>query len=132
MDYAQVLWTNYVVGLNSKRQRQGIYEPWKPGSQAAFDNLFGREVWRARLHAVANSPLGTFWEWYRRHWFSWRGGLVAVGVSLVLAGCYLRGALACSAALRRLGLVIGGRTARRAADAGNVSPAGSRAGAARA
>ncbi len=32
MDYAQVLWSNYVVGLNSKRQRQGIYEPLEAGA----------------------------------------------------------------------------------------------------
>jgi hypothetical protein len=87
-DYAQVLWANYVVGLNSKRQQQGIYGPLAAGAQAAFDNAFGREVWRARMRAVAASPLGTFWEWYRRHWFSWRGGLVAAGASLVLVFGY--------------------------------------------
>ena len=38
LDYAQVLWTNYVVGLNSKRQRQGIYEPLADGVVAAVEN----------------------------------------------------------------------------------------------
>jgi transglutaminase-like putative cysteine protease len=110
IDYAQVLWSNYVVGLNSKRQRQGIYEPLEAGVKAAFANVFGRDVWRDRMRYLSNSHVGTFWEWYRKHWFSWRGGLVAVGACLVVAGGYA-GARALLAALRRLGLVKGGRSA---------------------
>jgi hypothetical protein len=101
VDYAQVLWANYVVGLNSKRQQQGIYGPLVAGIRAAIDNLFGREVWRERMRAVAASPVGTFWEWYRRYWFSWRGGLVAAGASLVLVLGYL-GSRWLVAAFRRL------------------------------
>jgi transglutaminase-like putative cysteine protease len=101
LDYAQVLWSNYVVGLNAKRQRQGIYEPLEAGARAAAENLFGRETWSRRMRALAGSPVGTFWEWYRRHWFSWRGGLVAAAASLVIAACYV-GALWLGAVLRRL------------------------------
>jgi hypothetical protein len=108
IDYAQVLWTNYVVGLNSKRQRQGIYEPFAQGVSAAVENVVSREVWQDRFHDVSNSSLGTFWEWYRLHWFSWRGGLVAAGFSLIALSPYLivRWLLR---ALRRLGLVGAGR-----------------------
>ncbi|MGD9721912.1 MAG: DUF3488 and DUF4129 domain-containing transglutaminase family protein [Pirellulales bacterium] len=98
IDYANVLWSTYVVGLNSKRQRQGIYEPIEVGARASFDNLFGREVWRARLRALESSHVGAFWQWYRRHWFSWRGGLVAVGASLTLVA----GTLALRYAVARL------------------------------
>jgi protein-glutamine gamma-glutamyltransferase len=87
-DYANVLWINYVAGLNSKRQRQGIYEPMVQGFSAAVDNLFSRKIWQDRFRAVASSPVGTFWDWYRNHWFSWRGGLVAVAFSLMLATLY--------------------------------------------
>jgi transglutaminase-like putative cysteine protease len=89
VDYAQVLWSNYVVGLNAKRQQQGIYGPLQAGVRAAAENLFGREVWARRARAVASSPVGTFWEWYRRHWFSWRGGLVAIVASMLLLACYI-------------------------------------------
>ncbi|MBI3837266.1 MAG: DUF3488 domain-containing protein [Planctomycetia bacterium] len=97
IDYGHVLWTNYVVGLNAKRQRQGIYEPLAQGVGAAIENLVSPRVWQDRFRVVANSPVGTFWEWYRDHWFSWRGGLVAAGFSLVLAALYLAGRWAAGA-----------------------------------
>ena len=119
-----------MVGLNSKRQRQGIYEPFAQGVGAAVENLISpRGLARPFPATWSNSRLGTFWEWYRRHWFSWRGGLVAVGFSLVarfaLPGCPLA-----AAHLRRLGLVGAGTLRRRTAGAGNVSTAGNGAGAA--
>jgi len=107
LDYGQVLWANYVVGLNSRRQQQGIYEPLTAGARAAIDNLFGSEAWSARMRAVADSPLGAFWEWYRRHWFSWRGGLVAAGASLVILVVYLAVHWLVES-LRRWGVVRGG------------------------
>ncbi|MEX0977596.1 MAG: transglutaminaseTgpA domain-containing protein [Pirellulales bacterium] len=88
LDYARVLWINYVASLNSKRQRQGIYEPLAAGVDAAVDNLTSKEIWLARFEAIENSPSGKFWRWYRRHWFSWRGGLVAVGFSLLVVGAF--------------------------------------------
>jgi protein-glutamine gamma-glutamyltransferase len=89
IDYGHVLWTNYVVGLNAKRQQQGIYEPLTQGVTAAVENLVSPQVWQARFRVVAKSPLGTFWDWYRAHWLSWWGGLVAAGFSLILAALYV-------------------------------------------
>jgi hypothetical protein len=108
VDYARVLWTNYVVGFNSRRQHQAVYEPLVEGTRAALESVASPQAWRARWHAVANSHLGVFWEWYRRHWFSWRGGLVAAGFSLVIFTLFwaARGLVG---ALRRLGLVGAGR-----------------------
>ncbi len=91
LDYGQVLWNNYIVGLNSNRQRQGIYDPLAQGCSAAVENLVSPKVWQARFQAVYRSPVGTFWEWYRRHWFSWPGGLMAIGFSLLVAAFYLSG-----------------------------------------
>jgi hypothetical protein len=84
IDYARVLWINYVASLNAKRQRQDIYEPLAAGVEAAVENLTSAQVWQDRLESLERSRLGRFWSWYRRHWFSWRGGLVAVGLLLVL------------------------------------------------
>ncbi len=86
MDYARMLWINYVASLNPKRQRQGIYEPLAAGIEAGVANVTSLEIWRARLEALEGSRLGKFWSWYRRHWFSWRGGLVAIGFSLCAVG----------------------------------------------
>jgi hypothetical protein len=88
VDYAHVLWINYVASLDSKRQRQGIYEPLAAGFEAAIENLTSQEVWHDRFRAIEESRLGKFWRWYRRHWFSWRGGLVAVGFSLLVVGTF--------------------------------------------
>ena len=104
LDYAQVLWTNYVVALNSKRQHQGIYDPLADGAVAAFDAAFNREVWQERMRDLSTSHVGTFWDWYRRHWFSWRGGLVAAGFSLFVIASYLF-ARWLVGAMRRMGLV---------------------------
>jgi transglutaminase-like putative cysteine protease len=110
LDYGQVLWANYVVGLNSRRQQQGIYEPVAAGTRAAFENLFGREEWGRRMRALGNSPVGSFWAWYRRHWFSWWGGLVSVGASLVAAALYFAVRWLVGS-LRRIGLVRSRRCA---------------------
>ena len=88
VDYARMLWINYVASLNEKRQRQGIYEPLAAGIEAGVNNLTSADVWRARWRALQESRLGKFWSWYRRHWFSWRGGLVAAGFSLCVVGLF--------------------------------------------
>lgn len=98
LDYARVLWINYVASLNSKRQRRGIYVPLAAGAEAAVNNLTSRQLWAERQQAVENSILGEFWRWYRRHWFSWRGGLVAIGFSLFIAGAFF-GARALASAI---------------------------------
>ena len=107
-DYSQVLWANYVVGLNARRQQQGIYAPLAAGVRAGVENLIGPEIWQQRFERAANSPLGRFWSWYRRHWFDWRGGLVAIGTSLLLVAAYfaLRRVVGL---LRRLGLFQRGK-----------------------
>jgi transglutaminase-like putative cysteine protease len=110
IDYAHVLWSNYVVGLNSKRQRQGIYEPLALGTIAAVENLVSPRVWEARFRALGDSSLGTFWQWYRRHWFSWWGGLVAAGFSLLVGSSFLI-LRRLVRVLRRLGLIGRGRSA---------------------
>ncbi len=51
-DYALVLWNNYVFGMNSNRQRQGIYEPLAQAVNAASENLFSPQV--ASLAALAH------------------------------------------------------------------------------
>jgi transglutaminase-like putative cysteine protease len=89
IDYGRVLWINYVASLNAKRQRQGIYEPLAAGIEAGIAHLTSAQVWQDRLQSLDDSPLGRFWFWYRRHWFSWRGGLVAAGFCLALLGGYM-------------------------------------------
>jgi transglutaminase-like putative cysteine protease len=109
IDYARVLWINYVASLNSKRQRQGIYEPIAAGIDAGVEHLTSVEVWQARLRTFEESRAAKFWYWYRRHWFSWRGGLVAIGFSLFMVGMYFGLRSVARAMLRRGWLGQGSR-----------------------
>lgn len=108
LDYMQVLWVNYVVGLNSKRQQQNIFEPLAQGASATVDRVVSPQAWEERWEALGDSPWGTFWQWYRRHWFSWRGGLVAALFSGGLVFLYA-GSRRLLCVLRRWGLVGPGR-----------------------
>lgn len=108
LDYMQVLWVNYVVGLNPKRQQQGIFDPLARGAATAVDSVISPEAWETRWESVSDSHLGTFWQWYRRHWFSWRGGLVAAIFSFALVLAYA-GIGQLVRMLRKLGIVGRGR-----------------------
>jgi hypothetical protein len=105
LDYARVLWASYVAGLNSKRQQQTIYEPLTERTSSAIHSVFDRDSWwRDSSRETAASHLSVFWDWYRRHWFSWRGGVVAAGFSLALIALG-GGARRLVAMLRHYGLV---------------------------
>ncbi|HEV3023386.1 MAG TPA: transglutaminase domain-containing protein, partial [Pirellulales bacterium] len=84
LDYTRVLWGNYILGWNNRRQENSLYEPLANTARQLVTAVVSPQAWQARWHAIGNSRLGAFWEWYRRHWFSWRGGLVAAGFSLVV------------------------------------------------
>ena len=48
MNYGEYLWSNYVVDLNAKRQREGIYEPLASrAKQIAM--VFSRKFWTVTL-----------------------------------------------------------------------------------
>jgi hypothetical protein len=48
VDYCEVLWDDYVLGLNSMRQQQAIYGPIQRSLQMVASTLFGRNAWMAR------------------------------------------------------------------------------------
>lgn len=52
-DYAQLLWSDYVLGMNSERQRRAIYQPLVSGARATLEGLFHPAVWEERLRALA-------------------------------------------------------------------------------
>ena len=67
-DYCQVLWDDYVLGLNSDRQRQSIYQPIITTGHQVVYFLFGRDIWIQRV------------QWSRRQahaiitgrWITWQ------------------------------------------------------------
>lgn len=60
VDYMQLLWSEYVLGLNEKRQRKAIYEPIKNAIKNTFALAFSREVWTARFEAIRERFQGDF------------------------------------------------------------------------
>ncbi len=79
-DYAKRVWTTYVVRLTPERQNALIYRPLQRFLRAAWNNLRDAKWWRATLAKL--NPR----QWLRGNWFSWRGGLVAMAVCIVLVG----------------------------------------------
>ena len=47
-DYCQVLWDDYILGLNSSRQQQAIYGPLMRNARELVITLFSPEVWGER------------------------------------------------------------------------------------
>lgn len=56
-DYLQVLWDDYVLGLNATRQQQMIYGPLMQSLRTISYELFSYEAWQNRLLRV-----GQFWR----------------------------------------------------------------------
>lgn len=54
MDYMQLLWSEYVLGLNEKRQRRAIYEPIQVFFKSSTILLFSPEIWAARWQSVVD------------------------------------------------------------------------------
>jgi transglutaminase-like putative cysteine protease len=71
-DYFQVLWDDYVLGLNSSRQQQTIYGPLVYAGESAVYFLFGEELWHRR------------WNWIKRQWHSIITGRWITWQSIVL------------------------------------------------
>ena len=48
-DYCQVLWDDYILGLNSSRQQQAVYGPLVRNTREVVMTLFSPDVWQERL-----------------------------------------------------------------------------------
>lgn len=60
IDYLQLLWSEYVLGLNEKRQRKAIYEPIMNAVKNTFALIFSREIWTARWEVIRGRFQGDF------------------------------------------------------------------------
>jgi hypothetical protein len=52
VDYVQLLWSEYVLGLNQKRQQKAIYDPIRRAFGSAFDYLLSAERWAVRFQML--------------------------------------------------------------------------------
>jgi transglutaminase-like putative cysteine protease len=83
-EFAELVWIKYVVGMTSRRQQETLYRP----VQDAFRSLMDPATFVATLGATLRGWIKFVADWLRGNWFSWRGGVAAMIVCLVLAGIY--------------------------------------------
>lgn len=90
-DYAQLLWTDYVVGLNSETQKKALFPGVEGESPVSLADLVSAESWRPLLRELARAVGLDLRNWPAGHWFSWRAGLTAIVFCLAAVG-FVRGA----------------------------------------
>ncbi len=75
VDYTQIMWTTYVVGMTKSFQYDTFYEP-------VLQWVTGTFKWGASLVADAADA---FWQWLSADWFGWRGLVTLIGLAVVAA-----------------------------------------------
>jgi len=86
VDWLQYLWNNYVMEMDRSRQHQAIYQPLVDWVKGAYERITSLDWWKQAFRQVLGilNPR----NWNLDAWFSWRGGLVAMGICLILVGLY--------------------------------------------
>jgi transglutaminase-like putative cysteine protease len=84
--YAELLWSNYVLGLNQQKQNDSIYNPVARTLTATLRGVFDANTRRQLIPPIASRIRVGLRTWLRGDWFSWRGGLVAMAICLIAAG----------------------------------------------
>lgn len=82
LDYARILWADYVLGLNSRRQQESIYQPLSTRLSDAVASALSTAGWKdaiVRFFARLGIDVrGLFPD----GWFDWRASLAAIVVCL--------------------------------------------------
>ncbi len=105
-------WSNYVLEMDEARQREDVYEPAGEWMSARVSDLADPEWWQATM-AQLRQALDVR-RWNVNQWFSWRGGLAAMAVCLVLVIAYRTLRLVIRAALRQYRARVAAARARQA------------------
>lgn len=84
MNFAQILWRDYVVGLNPQRQQKMVYDPFKSTMLDSVARVFSVSAWKEWLSRFRQ--LDGVRDLLSGDWFNWRGGLAAM---TICAGLYL-------------------------------------------
>ncbi len=83
-DYIQVLWNDYILGMDPKRQREAIYKPLKDSTlllNGHWWQAFGSEL----IRKMGVDSLASFYL----HWFNWHALPAVIGVLLLMVAFYL-------------------------------------------
>jgi hypothetical protein len=101
MDYAQLLWSEYILGLNQKRQRRAIYAPLVASWQTAWSYLLDPEQWARRMKSLRERLTFDSLETLRGNWFNRQAAADAVLLAGALVALYV-GVRLLNRMLRRL------------------------------
>lgn len=88
-DYLQNLWQDYVVGLNSQRQREMIFRPLVDRTREGLRGTVLSAAWWGAFQQSLRNNLGlSSVEDFRQRWFHWRSVPLLMGVMLLGVGCW--------------------------------------------
>jgi hypothetical protein len=80
LDYAQLLWNDYVLDMNAQQQRAAVLS-----DEDRSDDPFGQspllQQLRELLRVWLQLPQEFLADWRRAGWWNWRGGVVAAVVT---------------------------------------------------
>jgi len=86
-DLSQFVWSNYVLGMDSQRQQESIYQPLIARIEEQLKQLADEE-YRQQLWERLGQKLGGQRFGLSAGWLSWQGLLVAATAVLVVTGGY--------------------------------------------
>ena len=89
-DYVQVLWNDYILGMDPKRQREAIYQPLMDRTVSSFtDYLLNGHWWQAfGSELVSKMGVDSLASFYL-HWFNWHALPAVFGIVLLMVATYL-------------------------------------------
>lgn len=84
LDYVNYLWSGYVLSMDSRRQREGVFDPLKQGTQGIVEVLLDRDLWHRTFKNLGKILQGEKPD-DTGPWFSWRAALLSfVTLTLLL------------------------------------------------
>ncbi len=101
LDLSQFLWSNYVLGMDSQRQQEAIYQPLVKRIEGQLRQLADEEYRQGLLDQLSDR-LGGQRFGLSQGWFSWQGLLVAATALLLGVFVYRSGRRAVKPARRWL------------------------------
>ena len=88
-DYFQMLWDDYVLGLDPDRQREAIYQPLKAKIAYSIRNMLFNAEWRELFARNFRQRIGlTSWQDFYERWFNWRAIPMLMSLALICLALY--------------------------------------------
>ena len=89
-DYVQVLWNDYILGMDPKRQREAIYQPLMDRTLSSFtDYLLNGHWWQAFGSELVSKMGVDSLASFQLRWFNWHALPAVFGIGLLMVATYL-------------------------------------------